>query len=133
MNKGTKEQKNNGTKEQRNKETKEQKNKGTKEQRNKGTKEQRNKETKSSSNWVRHNQVSWSSFKGSWTVINGTKININSLETAINVNSNLATVHLGHVIGNFVALKNRIWLLLKGNCSLFLCVSKTAIFFFFFY
>ena len=78
MNKGTKEQKNNGTKEQRNRERKEQRNKGTKEQRNKvtkeqrkngtteqrnkGTKEQRNKETKSSSNWVRHNQVSWSSF-----------------------------------------------------------------------
>ena len=40
----------------------EQQNKGTKEQRNKGTKEQRNKETKSSYNWVRHNQVSWSSF-----------------------------------------------------------------------
>ena len=39
----------------------EQQNKGTKEQRNKGKKEQRNKETKSSSNWVRHNQVSWSS------------------------------------------------------------------------
>ena len=49
-------------KEQRNKGTKEQKDKGAKEQRNNGTKEQRNKETKSSSNWVRHNQVSWSSF-----------------------------------------------------------------------
>ena len=77
-NKGTKEQRNKGTQEQRNKRTKEQRNKvikeprnkgtteqqnkGTKEQRNQGTKEQRNKKTKSSSNWVRHNQVSLSSF-----------------------------------------------------------------------
>ena len=62
-NKGTKEQQNKGTKEQRNKGTIEQRNKGKKKQRNKGTKEQSNNETKSSSNWVRHNQVSWSSFE----------------------------------------------------------------------
>ena len=49
-------------KEQSNKGTKEHRNNRTKEQRSKGTKDQRNKETKSSSNWVRHNQVSWSSF-----------------------------------------------------------------------
>ena len=60
-NKGTKEQKNKRMKEQSDKGTKEQRNNRKKEQKNKGTKEQRNKETKSSSNWVRHNQVSWSS------------------------------------------------------------------------